>query len=974
MSAATHHRPAGAPGRRRPPKVVVVGAGLGGLAAALRLQGAGCDVTVLEQRSAPGGRASQLRTDGYTWDTGPSLITMPWVLEEAFAAGGLDLHAEVRLRRLDPLYRIRWAGEARAFDFHADRAQLREQVARFDARDAARVDGFLDALRPIYEDGILAAGRRAFGDVRSFAALLPRMARLGAIVPLHRFVAHWFRHPRVREAFSFHSLFIGGDPFRVPAIYGALAYLQVLDGGWYADGGVYSLVEAMARPLDVRCGARVEAIEPRAGGAAGVGGADRGRRRHLQRRRPAHPRAARQAGAAAAAAADDVVLSPVPGDGPRAVLAAASHAARRADGYRDFIRTVTRGRGLPRTFSTYVHAPARTEAAMAPAGGDSLAVLLPVPNLRADVAWERAADGLRDALVADLERTLRPRGARRLGARRAPDDAGGLRARVRRRRRQRVRGRADAPSVRLLPRAQPRRAGALPRRRGNASGRGDPGRAARGRGDGRPRAGGGDPVTSTLVLARSTTNRVARTFSLACRLLPRGVRDDVYLLYLVFRTLDDLVDEGRPDAPERVGAVEAWAAGEPAEPTLEVRILESLAARHDLPRQALSDFCAGMRQDLVGADFLTEADVDRYCYRVAGTVGLVMASVLGTVRFDRARPAAAALGMAMQRTNILRDIDEDAANGRVYVAREAILRCGGLEPGRRELLAARPDPARRRAVRARPGGDRRPAPGQPRDRRRGRDVPRAAAPARARGLRRAPGPRRRPPRPQAARGRHRGMARVTGLRPVRTRRLTLSRRVASRGLTPWALGALAAAQVAYGLGSRPPRATRAIVALMLATSALEARRAGDGRAVAAAGAVGFAAELVGVATGRPFGHYSYSSQLGPRVGGVPLLAAAAWAMMARPAWVTAGRLSARRSRRIVLAAGALTAWDVFLDPRMAREGYWTWPGGGRYEGVPASNFAGWFVTGLAVFAAYAALAREGEDDRGAGALRVDLAG
>ena len=123
------------------------------------------------------------------------------------------------------------------------------------------MDGFLDALKPIYEHGILGAGRRPFSDARSFAALLPRMARLGAILPLHRFVARFFRHPRVREAFSFHSLFIGGDPFRVPAIYGALAYLQVLDGGWYADGGVYSLVEAMARPLDVRCGARVEAID-----------------------------------------------------------------------------------------------------------------------------------------------------------------------------------------------------------------------------------------------------------------------------------------------------------------------------------------------------------------------------------------------------------------------------------------------------------------------------------------------------------------------------------------------------------------------------------------------------------------------------------------------------------------------------------------------------------------------------------------
>ena len=186
-------------------------------------------------------------------------------------------------------------------------------------------------------------------------------------------------------------------------------------------------------------------------------------------------------------------------------------------------------------------------------------------------------------------------------------------------------------------------------------------------------------MTSTLAHARSTTHRVARTFSLACRLLPRAVRDDVYLLYLVFRTLDDLVDDGRPEAFERVSAVSAWAHGEPAV-SPEVAILTELSSRHALPLDALADFCAGMHQDLVGEAFDTEAEVDEYCYRVAGTVGLVMASVLGTVRTDRARPAAAALGMAMQRTNILRDIDEDAANGRVYIAREAIERCGSLRP------------------------------------------------------------------------------------------------------------------------------------------------------------------------------------------------------------------------------------------------------------------------------------------------------
>src|SRR4051794_41738699 len=136
-------------------RVVVIGAGLGGLAVALRLQGLGCDVTVLEQRDAPGGRASQLRDGGFTWDTGASVITMPWVLEETFAAGGLDLHREVALERLDPFYRIFWAGEERHLDFVADRDRMRGEIAKFSEHDARAFEGFLAAMKPIYEDGIL---------------------------------------------------------------------------------------------------------------------------------------------------------------------------------------------------------------------------------------------------------------------------------------------------------------------------------------------------------------------------------------------------------------------------------------------------------------------------------------------------------------------------------------------------------------------------------------------------------------------------------------------------------------------------------------------------------------------------------------------------------------------------------------------------------------------------------------------------
>ena len=189
-----------------------------------------------------------------------------------------------------------------------------------------------------------------------------------------------------------------------------------------------------------------------------------------------------------------------------------------------------------------------------------------------------------------------------------------------------------------------------------------------------------------LLAAKETTRRVARTFALACRLLPRDVRDDVYLLYLVFRTLDDAVDEGGPDAAERLAAVEAWAAGEPATGR-EVRLLDVLARRHPLPRAAFAEFCAGMRDDLEGRLIADEAALDRYCYRVAGTVGVVMAHVLGMHDAQHALPAAAALGMAMQRTNILRDIDEDFANGRVYLAGATVARFGGsLAPGGREAL------------------------------------------------------------------------------------------------------------------------------------------------------------------------------------------------------------------------------------------------------------------------------------------------
>ncbi len=392
-------------------RVVVVGAGLGGLGTALRLQGAGHDVTVLEQGAAPGGRASQIVDGGYTWDTGPSLLTMPWVMEETFAAGGLDFHEEVDLIALEPYYRIHWANEDRHLDFMTDRDALRDELGRFSGRDALAFDGFMDALRPIYEEGILAAGRRSFDTPLSLAALLPKLVRLGAALPLHTFVSRHFEHPRIREAMGFHSLFIGGDPFRVPAIYGALVYLQFLDGVHYARGGVYSVVEAMARHLDVRCHTRVDRIEHRAGRVRGVvtaGGevipadavvwnADATRLDAALSVAPPRLRTRRSTMSAL------LLYLGTDRQFPRLL----HHTLFVGDGYKRFIKDVTARRRLPQNYSTYVHAPSRTDPSMAPAGTDSIAVLLPVPNLRSGDTWDAGqTEEIAAAVVADLEQSF----------------------------------------------------------------------------------------------------------------------------------------------------------------------------------------------------------------------------------------------------------------------------------------------------------------------------------------------------------------------------------------------------------------------------------------------------------------------------------------------------------------------------------------------------------------------------------------
>lgn len=175
------------------------------------------------------------------------------------------------------------------------------------------------------------------------------------------------------------------------------------------------------------------------------------------------------------------------------------------------------------------------------------------------------------------------------------------------------------------------------------------------------------------------------TFRPGIRLLPAPVRDHVLRLYHVLRTLDDLVDDEIPGAAVRVQAVRSWAEGTGYDATAETASLDALCRETPLSREPLVRFCEGMEHDIARAAIQTDDQLEAYCERAGGAVGVMLAEILGSDD-PAASEQMAALGRAMQRTNILRDIDEDATRGRVYIPQEAIERYGHPHPGRREQL------------------------------------------------------------------------------------------------------------------------------------------------------------------------------------------------------------------------------------------------------------------------------------------------
>ncbi|WP_227001343.1 phytoene desaturase [Pulveribacter suum] len=405
-------------------RAVVIGAGFGGLALAIRLQSAGVATTLLEARDKPGGRAYVYHDQGFTFDAGPTVITDPSALEELFALSGRRMADYVELLPVAPFYRLCWE-DGSHFDYANDQAALDAQIA---ARSPADVEGyrrFLAYSRAVFEEGYLKLGTVPFLSFRSMVQVAPQLARLQAWRSVYSMVSRFIRDEHLRQVFSFHSLLVGGNPFATSSIYALIHALEREWGVWFPRGGTGALVQALVRLFQdlggtLRLNAPVARIELAGSRATGVVLQDGERIAaeqvasnadvvHTYERLLGHAQRGRQAAAQLRRRRFSMSLFVVHFGLKRPQPQLRHHTVCFGPRYRELIQDIFHGNALAEDFSLYLHAPCATDPSMAPPGCSSHYVLAPVPHLgQAPIDWTVEGPRFRDRILQYLEERYIP--------------------------------------------------------------------------------------------------------------------------------------------------------------------------------------------------------------------------------------------------------------------------------------------------------------------------------------------------------------------------------------------------------------------------------------------------------------------------------------------------------------------------------------------------------------------------------------
>ena len=400
-------------------RVVVIGAGFGGLSAAIRLRAQGHAVTIVEALEQPGGRARVFRQDGFTFDAGPTIITAPWLVHELFALGGKATADYVSLVPLDPYYNVRFE-DGSLFRYTGRHEDIVAQIRAFNPADVAGYERFARATVDIFRSGFGLIDQ-PFLKVSDMLRVAPDLIRLQSYRSVAGFVNQYIRDERLRQVFSFHPLLVGGNPFQTTSIYALIHHLEKEWGVWFAMGGTGALVRALAKLFEdmggeLRCNAPVARIE-----------VDQVRRRATGVRLASGERLPADAVVSNADVANtylhlvDAAVRPRNPDRRitrrrysmslfvlyfgtnRQYEDIAHHEILMGPRYRGLLDDIFTTKRLASDFSLYLHRPTATDRSLAPAGGDAWYVLSPVPHLGGDTNWEVQGPKYRDAIVRYLE-------------------------------------------------------------------------------------------------------------------------------------------------------------------------------------------------------------------------------------------------------------------------------------------------------------------------------------------------------------------------------------------------------------------------------------------------------------------------------------------------------------------------------------------------------------------------------------------
>ncbi len=404
-------------------QAIVIGAGFGGIAAALRLKAKGYQVTVIDRCEKLGGRAQVFERNGFRHDAGPTVITAPFLFDELFALFNENFSDHVNLVPLKPWYRFYFA-DKETFDYGGTLDETLSEIARIEPKDCAGYVKLLAHSKRIFDIAFTQLSHKPFHQFMTMLRLVPKLILLRSYETVWQLVSRHLSNTKLRQAFSIQPLLVGGNPFDTTSIYGLIHYLERAYGVHFAMGGTGAIVKALGdlmhrQGIQIKLNTTITSIEVTSGSASGALLADGTYIKadlivsntdpvHLYNKLIAKNVQANSTKLKLATAKFSMGLYVLYFGTTCQYPNVAHHTIWMGARYRELLDDIFNEKILPNDFSLYLHRPTATDSSFAPSGCDSFYVLCPVPNLKSNIDWQVEGKKLQQRIIEALDKTILP--------------------------------------------------------------------------------------------------------------------------------------------------------------------------------------------------------------------------------------------------------------------------------------------------------------------------------------------------------------------------------------------------------------------------------------------------------------------------------------------------------------------------------------------------------------------------------------